>query len=93
MHKVLKSMLQDGHNKSISSKTVITLLSFTMCAVGFIGNMFFKLAVDANMYNSLMYIVVAGLGFTASEKFVSVNKTDNSYDNTTISSASGTRPP
>jgi hypothetical protein len=55
--------------------------------------MFFKLAVDANMYNSLMYIVVAGLGFTASEKFVSVNKTDNSYDNTTISSASGTRPP
>ena len=29
-------MLQDGHNKSLSSKRVITLLSFTLCAVGFI---------------------------------------------------------
>ena len=49
MQKILRSMLQDGHNKSLSSKRVITLLSFTLCAVGFIGNMFFKLSVDANM--------------------------------------------
>lgn len=75
-------MLEDGHNRSISSKRVITLFSFVLCATGFIGNMFFKLTVDANMYNSMMYIVVAGLGFTASEKFVSVTKTDD-YEETT----------
>ena len=84
-------MLQDGHNKSVSSKRVVTLLSFILCAIGFIGNMFFNYHVDANMYNSMMYIVVAGLGFTASEKFVSVvsSSSNGSYNDSTVKSKSG----
>lgn len=67
----LKSMLSDGVNDTISSKRVITFLAFLLCAAAFIGNTWFGDKVDSNLYNSLMYIVVAGLGFTASEKFAS----------------------
>jgi hypothetical protein len=62
-------MLSDGTNDSVSSKRVITFLAFLLCAAGYIGNAWFGTHVDASIYNSLMYIVVAGLGFTASEKF------------------------
>ena len=67
----LKSMLSDGINDSVSSKRVVTFLSFLLCAAAFIESTWFGGKVDINLYNSLMYIVVAGLGFTASEKFAS----------------------
>jgi hypothetical protein len=67
----LKSMLSDGINDTISSKRVVTFLSFLLCAAAFIESTWFGGKVDINLYNSLMYIVVAGLGFTASEKFAS----------------------
>jgi hypothetical protein len=65
----LKSMLSDGTNDSISSKRVITFLSFLLCATAFIGNTWFETKIDAGLFNSMMYIVIGGLGFTASEKF------------------------
>jgi hypothetical protein len=61
-------MLEDGHNKSISSKRVITVLAFLLCAFGFIA-MVCGYPIDTKIYDSMMYIVIAGLGFTASEKF------------------------
>lgn len=64
----LTSMLEDGHNKSISSKRVITVLAFLLCAFGFIA-MVCGYPIDTKIYDSMMYIVIAGLGFTASEKF------------------------
>jgi len=67
-------MLSDGHNDSWSSKRVITLLAFIMCSAAFIGSVFFGKTVDAALFDSMMYIVVAGLGFTASEKFASHKK-------------------
>jgi hypothetical protein len=42
-----------------------------LCAAAFIESTWFGGKIDINLYNSLMYIVVAGLGFTASEKFAS----------------------
>ena len=70
----LRSMLSDGHNDSWSSKRVITFLAFIMCSAAFIGNVFFGKTVDPALFDSMMYIVVAGLGFTASEKFASHKK-------------------
>lgn len=64
----LKSMLSDGTNDSISSKRVITLLAFLVCAWAFIASVM-GFHVDPKLFDSMMYIVVAGLGFTASEKF------------------------
>ena len=69
----LKSLLRDSHNASISSKRVITLLAFIVCAWGFVADTL-GYKVNPDLFNSMMYIVVAGLGFTASEKFASKQK-------------------
>jgi len=62
------SMLSDGINATVSSKRVVTLLAFLMCAGGFIA-MVCGYPLDSKIFDSMMYIVIAGLGFTASEKF------------------------
>mgnify|MGYP006885901382 CR=1 FL=1 len=64
----LSTMLSDS--TSISSKRVITFLAFVMCAVAFIA-MILGHPIDTKLFDSMMYIVIAGLGFTASEKFAS----------------------
>jgi len=65
----LKSMLSDGCNDTISSKRVVTLLAFIMCSVAFIVDLVTPYRADPHLFDSMMYIVIAGLGFTASEKF------------------------
>lgn len=64
----LNSMLSDSHNGSVSSKRVITLLAFLLCAFGFIADVYGKQITPA-LFDSMIYLVIAGLGFTASEKF------------------------
>ncbi len=64
----LNSMLSDGHNESISSKRVITLLSFLICAFALVADIF-GYKVTPSLFDSMIYLVIAGLGFTASEKF------------------------
>jgi hypothetical protein len=64
----LKSMLSDGINETISSKRVITLLAFLLCAYGFIADIHGYKMTTA-LFDSMVYLVIAGLGFTASEKF------------------------
>jgi hypothetical protein len=73
----VNSMLSDSINKSISSKRVVTFLAFLMCSAAFIGDLFYNLDVKDSTYEGMMYIVIAGLGFTASEKF-SKQKDNNS---------------
>ncbi len=62
-------MLTDGTDEGISSKRVVTLLAFVLCAAGFIGDLIWNLDVKDTIYEGMMYIAIAGLGFTASEKF------------------------
>ncbi len=66
----LTSMLQDGTNQTVSSKRVVTFLAFLLCASGFIADIL-GYKITPAIFDSMMYIVVAGLGFTASEKFSS----------------------
>ena len=61
-------MLSDNTD-SVSSKRVITFLSFLLCAAAFIADLGWDLKVDFPVFQSMMYLVIAGLGFTASEKF------------------------
>ena len=61
-------MLSDDTN-AVSSKRVITFLAFLLCASAFISQTWFGTDIDHVIFNNLMYIVVAGLGFTASENF------------------------
>jgi len=65
----LKSMIADGHDGSISSKRVITFICVFLMTLAFIANLFWGYKVDEFMYNSVMYVVIAGLGATGLEKF------------------------
>jgi hypothetical protein len=69
----LKSMLQDGVNGSCSSKRVITFLAFLLCAYAFVASIH-GYEVKEQLFDSMIYLVIAGLGFTASEKFAKKDK-------------------
>lgn len=62
-------MLADSVDGSVSSKRVVTFLAFVLCSVGFVANLFWGYKIDEFIYNSMMYVVIAGLGFTGLEKF------------------------
>lgn len=62
-------MLTDGTDDGISSKRMVTLLAFILCTIAFIANLFWGFIIDENLFEGMMYIAIAGLGFTASEKF------------------------
>lgn len=53
----------------VSSKRVVTILAFILMAIGFISNLYWDHDVDPTMYESMKWIVIGGLGFTASELF------------------------
>lgn len=66
-------MLSDGCDDTVSSKRVVTLLAFIVCAYGFIADIH-GYKINPVLFESMIYLVIAGLGFTASEKFSSKNK-------------------
>ena len=70
---LIKMLSGEGENNP-SSKRVITFLAFLLLAVGFVSEMFFERKVNPTTYEYMMYIVIGGLGFTASEKFTSKEK-------------------
>jgi len=63
---MLRTML--SQDPTVSSKRVITFLAFLLCAAAFIA-MILGHPIDQKLFDSMMFIVIAGLGFTASEKF------------------------
>jgi ABC-type multidrug transport system permease subunit len=65
-------MLSQDH--TVSSKRVITFLAFLLCAAAFIA-MILGHTIDTKLFDSMMYIVITGLGFTASEKFAPTKET------------------
>ena len=68
LKKYLSQIMQDS-NGSYSSKRTVTFLCVILMSVGYIANLFYDQNVDEFMYESVMYIVIAGLGFTGAEKF------------------------
>ena len=64
----LRSMVSDGINGTVSSKRVITLLAFILCGYAFVADIH-GYKVTPVLFESMIYLVIAGLGFTASEKF------------------------
>ena len=67
-------MLQDGHDHSWSSKRIITLLAFLLVSVAFVADQFTIYKANETLFDSIIYLVIAGLGFTASEKFARKDK-------------------
>jgi len=63
----LKIMLSSG--SKVSSKRVVTFICLLFMIIGYVANLFWNFEVADNMFESLQWIVMAGLGFTASENF------------------------
>jgi hypothetical protein len=67
-------MLSGEGEENPSSKRVITFLAFLLLATGFLAELFFEKKVNPQTFDVIMYVVLAGLGFTASEKFTNKDK-------------------
>lgn len=70
----LQSMMLDEDNVHVSSKRVITLLAFIIISVSFLADQFSIYHANEKLFDSMIYLVIAGLGFTASEKFARKDK-------------------
>ena len=53
----------------VSSKRVVTFICLLFMLIGYTANLFWDFTIDENLFQSLQWIVMAGLGFTASENF------------------------
>lgn len=65
----ITKMLSAESESNPSSKRTITFLAFVLIAVAFFAELFFEKKISAQTFEAMMYIVLGGLGFTASEKF------------------------
>ena len=59
-------MLSGEGEENPSSKRVITFLAFILLAAGLIAEVFFEKKLNPQTIDVIMYIVLGGLGFTAS---------------------------
>ena len=75
MIQFIVKMLSGESENNPSSKRTITFLAFLLMATGFVAEMFFERKINPTTYEYMMYIVIGGLGFTASEKFVKKDTT------------------
>jgi hypothetical protein len=71
----LVRMLSGESESNPSSKRVITFLAFLLVAVAFFAELFFEKKVSPQTFDAITYIVLGGLGFTASEKFTKKDNT------------------
>ena len=67
MSNIIVDCLSSG--SKISSKRVVTAIATILLVVCTISELYFKYTVSINTFNSIMYVIVGGLGMTASEKF------------------------
>jgi hypothetical protein len=65
------------HDGTPSSKRWIVLLCTVLMAIGYIANLFWGFKVEQFMFDSIMWVVMCGMGVTGVEKFASFTKKDN----------------
>jgi len=74
MKNFIVKMLSGEGEENPSSKRVITFLAFLLLATGVIAELFFEKKLNPQTLDVIMYIVLGGLGFTATEKFTTKEK-------------------
>lgn len=73
LKKFFAQVFQDSSG-NYSSKRTVTFVATLLVVVGFISNLFWNLTVEQFMFEGLMYIVIAGLGFSGVERITPPNK-------------------
>ena len=63
----LKNMLSS--EGKVSSKRFVTFVCLLFMLIGYTANLFWNFTIESDLFNSLQWIVMAGLGFTAAENF------------------------
>lgn len=61
----------------VSSKRLITLLAFIVFSIGYMCNLFLDFQVAEQFNTVLEYVILVGIGATASEKFAKIKKSEN----------------
>ena len=56
----------DGH---VSSKRLVTMIAFACIVIAFIVNVFMAIPLQEHVYDGMLYLVMAGMGFSSFEKF------------------------
>ena len=70
-----------GVQGDISSKRMVTLCSFLLVALAFLVNIFMAIPLQEFVFNGMLYLTGAGLGFSAFEKFSPASRNDlNHHD-------------
>lgn len=64
----LKGILQDTDH-IYSSKRAVILMFALLLGMSFISNLFWGFKVEQFMFDGVMYVVIAGFGFTGAERF------------------------
>lgn len=67
MLQIMREILSD--DGSLSSKRVVSFLAFIAMIVSYFVDQFTTHSVKPDLFDSLMWIVIAGLGITGVEKF------------------------
>lgn len=67
MLQILREILSDGN--ILSSKRVVSFLAFIAMIVSYFIDQFTNHSIKPALFDSLMWIVIAGLGITGVEKF------------------------
>jgi len=68
MRNFFNSLFNDVDGQK-SSKRFITVLAFFMMCIAFLSNIFMDIPLQEFVWDGMMYIVGAGLGFSTIEKF------------------------
>ena len=53
----------------ISSKRVMSFLSFTWISIAFLANVFVAIPLEEHIFDGMLYLIMVGMGFTSFEKF------------------------
>ena len=61
-------MMSDQEGQ-FSSKRFVTVGAFILLAVAFLADVFIEIDLPEYVWDDMMYVVAAGIGFTATERF------------------------
>jgi hypothetical protein len=82
MKNYLKQMMRDTEG-NFSSKRFVTVGAFLLLSVAFLVDVFIDIDLPEYVWDDMMYIVILGVGFTASERF-STKKPKENNDITSV---------
>ena len=68
MESYFKEMMSDQEGQ-FSSKRFVTVGAFLLLSVAFLVDVFMEIEIPEYVWDDMMYVVAAGIGFTATERF------------------------